>query len=595
LPQYSTCLIGHRVTGQSGVKFGLSAQLLVALLAFGAIPLVAAITVGFLVSREVVTEQAEVALRDATQRQAMHLATEIARQRLLLRTITGQLPDEAGATRSSTQLGALLRHSLPEDGVFDGLRLIGADGRILASVALRDAAPHWPERVPAADWRTTDLSIHHLDGRVVAYVLGTPAGGRGWLEGHVRAEDFGRLFAIPGHMLGGIVSAIHDRGGLPVYVADSEAAEVLRVTVSASPTDSSTLLRTDIGARAFRIAAAPVPGTSWIYVAGLPLEEALAPIARLRDAAALGTALLVALIVLTAVLAARFIGEPLRQVAAAAQQLGQSGTWQPIRHSGGNEVGLLVESFNRMADDLRQSRTEVERLHAQELERAQQLATVGELASGVAHEIRNPLTGVLGAIELAARRLPPDDTARPLLAEAERQLRRIATTTAQLLRYARPPELREVVVDAGLLVERAERVVRPRGEAAGIGIDVESAPAGAMVSVDPELMVQLLVNLMLNGIEALPRGGRLRVQLRRQDGGVVIRVVDTGAGVPVELRDKIFRPFFTSKPEGTGLGLPISRQIATGHGGSLLYEETPGGGATFVVTLPVAHSGEPRA
>ncbi len=583
------------MTGQSGVKFGLSAQLLVALLAFGAIPLVAAITVGFLVSREVVTEQAEVALRDATQRQAMHLATEIARQRLLLRTITGQLPDEAGATRSSTQLGALLRHSLPEDGVFDGLRLIGADGRILASVALRDAAPHWPERVPAADWRTTDLSIHHLDGRVVAYVLGTPAGGRGWLEGHVRAEDFGRLFAIPGHMLGGIVSAIHDRGGLPVYVADSEAAEVLRVTVSASPTDSSTLLRTDIGARAFRIAAAPVPGTSWIYVAGLPLEEALAPIARLRDAAALGTALLVALIVLTAVLAARFIGEPLRQVAAAAQQLGQSGTWQPIRHSGGNEVGLLVESFNRMADDLRQSRTEVERLHAQELERAQQLATVGELASGVAHEIRNPLTGVLGAIELAARRLPPDDTARPLLAEAERQLRRIATTTAQLLRYARPPELREVVVDAGLLVERAERVVRPRGEAAGIGIDVESAPAGAMVSVDPELMVQLLVNLMLNGIEALPRGGRLRVQLRRQDGGVVIRVVDTGAGVPVELRDKIFRPFFTSKPEGTGLGLPISRQIATGHGGSLLYEETPGGGATFVVTLPVAHSGEPRA
>jgi len=124
---------------------------------------------------------------------------------------------------------------------------------------------------------------------------------------------------------------------------------------------------------------------------------------------------------------------------------------------------------------------------------------------------------------------------------------------------------------------------------------VETAPAGADVRVDPELMVQVLVNLMLNGIEAGPADRWLRVQVRRQEAGVTISVADTGPGVPANLRDKIFRPFFTSKPEGTGLGLPISRQIVLRHGGSLHYENTPGGGATFVVTLPPAAPGEQTA
>lgn len=582
------------MTNQSGVKFGLSAQLLVALLAFGAIPLAAAITVGFLVSRTVITDQAEAALQDLTRRQAMHLATEITRQRLLLRTITGQLPDVGVARQSTAQLGRLLRHSLPDDGVFDGLRLIGPDGRILASVALGETAPHWPAHAPAADWHATDLSIHALGDQVVAYLLGTPATPTGWLEGHVRVDDFGRLFSIPDRLFGGVESAIYDTSGMPVYVGDAEAREVLQVAVTAGKAGSATLLRTDIHARAFRIAVAPVPGTSWIYVSGLPLEAALAPIARLRNAALLGAVVLVGLILLTAVFAARSIGAPIRQVAAAAQRLGQSGTYEPIHHAGADEVRLLVDSFNRMAEDLRESRTEVERLHAQELERAQQLATVGELASGVAHEIRNPLTGVLGAIDLATKRLLPGDPVRPLLAEAERQLHRIAGTTTQLLRYARPPELREVVVDANLLVARAEQVVRPRAEGAGVHVDVEAA-ARADVRVDPELMVQVVVNLMLNGIEAVPPGGRLRVQVRQEETGVTITVADSGPGVPEEIRDKIFRPFFTSKREGTGLGLPISRQIAVRHGGALRYEDSPSGGATFVVTLPLPSGGDHAA
>jgi signal transduction histidine kinase len=240
-----------------------------------------------------------------------------------------------------------------------------------------------------------------------------------------------------------------------------------------------------------------------------------------------------------------------------------------------------------MAEDLDRSREEIDRLHAQGLERTHQLASVGELASGVAHEVRNPLTGVLGAIELALKRLPEDDPSRTLLDEAERQLRRIETTTTQLLRYARPPQLREMTVDANLLVERTSRLIAPQAGAAAVSVTTDGDGGPIPVRADPEQVVQVLVNLALNGIHAMEHGGRLTLRVAHAGGWVRLSVVDTGPGVPVDIRDNIFRPFFTSKHQGTGLGLPISRQIIERHGGTLLLETTPGGGATFVVTLPL--------
>jgi hypothetical protein len=229
------------------------------------------------------------------------------------------------------------------------------------------------------------------------------------------------------------------------------------------------------------------------------------------------------------------------------------------------------------------------------MERAQQLATVGELASGVAHEIRNPLTGVRGALDLALRRLPAEESARPLLEEAQQQLARIEGATTQLLRYARPPELREVTVDASLLVERALHVVASRAETAEVTLREERAPAAVPVRVDPELMVQVLVNLMLNGVEAMADGGTLTVSLARRFPDVWIGVRDTGPGVPQDARGDIFRPFFTTKHQGTGLGLSISQQIVTRHHGALRVEDAPSGGATFVVLLPLADTeGEDR-
>lgn len=578
--------------------FGLTGRLLLALLAFGAIPLGAAITIGYLVTRDAISEQAAAALRELASRQAVHLETELDRQRLILRTITGQLRASlALPDRRPGAFAEMLHESLPEDGVFDGLRLVTSGGDVLANVALRDAAPHWPAVAPAADWRATQVRVHREGGRALAYVIAAPLqAGREplWLEGHVRAEDFVRLFTMPRHLAGEIESGVFEAGGAAVFVSHAHSEEGLTAALGEAELAAGEVGRTVIDGSAFLVVARPVGGTEWVYAAALPLDAALAPLARLRNAALLAVGILVLLITLTAVFAARSISTPLRELAAAARRLGRSGSHEPIRRAGTGEVAVLVDAFNRMGEDLERSRTEIEQLHAREMERAQQLATVGELASAVAHEIRNPLTGVLGALELALRRLPPDDSSRPLLAEAGRQLRRIEDTTTQLLRYARPPEPRQVVTDMNLLVERAARVVEPRAAAAEIHLALEPAPRHAPVRADPELMVQVLVNLMLNGLEAMSPGGHLTVWVKPRAPEVWIGVRDTGKGIPVEQRGAIFKPFFTTKHQGTGLGLSISHQIVTRHGGSLRYEETPGGGTTFVITLPLVTEGDLR-
>lgn len=574
------------------LALGLRTKLLVLLFAFGVIPLGVATTVGYRVSRSSITEQAKSALRELTLRQAVHLATELTRQRLLLRTITGQLPRPSLLEQEGPAvLSELLAQSLPEDGVFDGLRLVDTGGHIAASVALRNSAPRWPARAPAADWSRQSIVLHREEERVVAYVIAVAVGPRGrgpWLEGHVRAQDFLRLFAMPSHLIGTVESAIFERAGTLIVVAHDHAAEDLATAFALAAGDSVGVIRADVHDTPSLVATAPIDGTDWVFTAALPLEIALAPLARLRDTAVVGAGVLVLLIFLIGILAARSVTTPLRELAGAARYFGKAGVYKTIRQRSTDEVGLLVRSFNRMAHDLNRSREEIQALHAREMERAQQLATVGELASGVAHEIRNPVTGVLGALELALRKLPTEDPSRPLLEEAQKQLKRIEATATQLLQYARPPELREVVVDANYLVDQAARVLDAQAKNANVQLSTELSPDPVPARVDPELMVQVLVNLMLNGIEAMQPGGQLTVWVARHAPEVWIGVRDTGPGISADVRPELFRPFFTTKHRGTGLGLSISQQIVTRHGGSVRVEDTPGGGATFVVALPLA-------
>ena len=574
------------------VGMRLRTKLLALLLAFGVIPCAVSIVVGYGVSRRIITRQAEGALRELTLQQSFHVAAEVSRERLLLRTIAGRLPPARvlGRTPPAIQSRELIQ-SLPEGGVFDGLRLVTPAGGVIASVSLRNMAPHWPDSIPSADWTRTPVAVHREEARVLAYVIAVPVPGAAvsaWLEGHVRAEDFHRVLGMPEHLMAGVESAVFERTGEPVLIAHEHAAKDMVAAFGVLEGDSAKVVRATVDDTPSLVVTAPITATDWVLVSVLPLRVALAPLARLRDTAVMGAGALVVLIVVVGLFAARSVTTPLHELAAAARHLGKEGSRTPVSQRGTDEVGQLVAAFNRMAQDLEDSRRNIERLHAQEMARAQQLATVGQLASGVAHEIRNPVTAVLGALDLALRRLPREDSSRPLLEEAQQQLRRIEATTAQLLRYARPPELREVVVDANLLIDRATRVVEGQAKNAGVKLRTEPAAVPVPVNVDPELMVQVLVNLILNGIDVMGSGDQLTVWVSRHAPEVWIGVRDAGPGVPPEKRAEIFRPFYTTKHQGTGLGLSISQQIVTRHGGTLRVEDTPGGGATFVVALPFA-------
>ncbi|MFC1639950.1 sensor histidine kinase [Gemmatimonadota bacterium] len=570
------------------LRMRLSTQLVLLLLAFGATPLALTIVVGYALSRDAIIEQGERSLRELGTLQALHIGTEITRQRLLLRTIIGQLPDASLLQRqSATDLAALLHQSLPEDGVFDGLRLVRRDGHLFASTALREDEPHWPHEAPADDWDTKRVVVHWDGELVVAYLLAVPLRGAEnvWLEGHVRAGDFNRLFALPTHLLGDVEPMLlHSLGR--VILAGHEHAESDFAQIVSSADDTHTVSQLPVGSGQFLVLRTPIAGTDWIFAAALPLDSVLYPLSRLRNWALFGAASLVVVITLTALLTARNTAAPMGRLATAARRIGWGEKVQSLEAERVTEVNELIGAFNQMAGDLQRSRLEIDELHAREMERAHQLATVGELASGVAHEIRNPLTGVLGAVEMALKNRPPDDKATPLLEEAQHQLRRIEGTTKQLMSYARPPELKEMAVDPGLLVERAVHVVSPQAAAGGITIDVTPASGVPDVRVDPELLVQVLVNLMLNAIDELASGGTITVRTEFRSPELWIAVQDNGNGIPPEDRAEVFRPFYTTKSHGTGLGLSISSQLAERHGGSLRYEETPGGGATFVLALP---------
>lgn len=575
-------------------RFGLHAQLLVLLLAFGAIPLGLSMGVGYAVSRATILEQAEQALWELGSRQAGHFVTELRRQRLLLRTIVGQLTNQALAL--GDDVADLLRNSLLDDGVFDGLRLVDVSGDVIADVALRNATPHWPQDAPAADWAVERVAVHSGDRGIVAYLMAVPvpkAGRRLWLEGHVRQGDFARLFDVTSRLMEGVELGVFSRSGDPILVPFSHSAAELRASTGVVSLDSVNVIRTSVGSVPALVLSAPVTEAGWLLMAYLPLHVALAPLARFRNRAALAGGILVLLIFAIAHLASRFITTPLRELAIAARDFGKTGRYGPIGHRGSAEVGALVESFEQMAHDSTQSRQEINRLHDLEMERAQQLASVGELASGVAHEIRNPLTGILGTLEVVRRRIPKGDPTLPLVEEAQVQLQRMETTTTRMLQFARPPELRELVVDANSIVERAARIVEAPAKSAEIDLKVEPIEAPTSVRVDPELMVQVVVNLLLNGIEAMSPAGQLTVCVSRHPPDVWIDVRDTGPGIPPELRSEIFRPFYTTKPQGTGLGLSISQQIVQRHGGSLRAESTPGGGTTFVIALPLVDEEEP--
>jgi signal transduction histidine kinase len=233
-----------------------------------------------------------------------------------------------------------------------------------------------------------------------------------------------------------------------------------------------------------------------------------------------------------------------------------------------------------------------QRLQEQErdLLRAEQLAAVGQLAAGIAHEVRNPLTGIKFLVEGALRAPNPAPLTDEDLRLIRQEIIRIERTVQGLLDFARTPPPDRRPHDLRGLVFEAVGVARARAGAKTVGLRVVPAPGPVAASVDRDQFLSLLTNLLLNAIDATPPGGDVEVQTRHAPGLLTIEVADTGPGIDPAIATRLFTPFATTKATGTGLGLTIAQRVARDHGGTLTATNRTGGGACFTLTLPAAEA-----
>ncbi len=262
------------------------------------------------------------------------------------------------------------------------------------------------------------------------------------------------------------------------------------------------------------------------------------------------------------------------------------------------ELGAIIDSYNSVTEKLKASHdvltTEIRRLHERlaekdlELERRRRLSALGEMAAGVAHEVRNPLGGIL----LFATLLEKDLQERPELARRAAQIasasRSLEGVVGDILAFANPQAPRCGSVRVADVARDVIGLLRPRWEKLGCTVRLASVAPAALARGEADQIQRALLNVVSNGIDAAGRCGEVWVTVRDTHGtdSVTVSVSDNGPGVPAELKDRVFNPFFTSKDSGTGLGLAIVHGIVEAHGGEVRVSARDGGGAVFDLVFP---------
>ncbi len=303
-------------------------------------------------------------------------------------------------------------------------------------------------------------------------------------------------------------------------------------------------------------------------------------------AVAAGGALAICAVLLVAL--AFLVQRPLMELSRKIEAVRNGDLDSRVAFSGrDDDVGGLGRDFNEMVRQLRESRDELQRVHQTQMSRAEHLATLGELAAGLAHEVRNPLAGIAGAVDILGRELPPSSPSRGIVREVQKEVRRIQTILNELLDYARPKPFDIRPADLNATIDHTVQLARQ--QIASRPIDVRFAPADLpLVAHDPLQIQRLVLNLVLNAFQAIDGDGLVELELGSENGFAWVSVRDTGRGIPAEQLPSIFRPFFTTKRHGTGLGLSLSRRIVEQHGGSIEVRSSVGKGTKFVVRLPLA-------
>lgn len=265
------------------------------------------------------------------------------------------------------------------------------------------------------------------------------------------------------------------------------------------------------------------------------------------------------------------------------------------------ELGAIIRAYSEVTDRLKnaheQLTQEVARLSEElrkknaELRRKDRLAALGEMAAGLAHEVRNPLGGIALYSSMLERELADRPKAKKAATRITQGVRTLDRLVREILDFAQEDRLDRHRLKLGMVLTSIEESTMHWAQETGASILINPAAHQVDIECDPQRLGQVLLNLMINGMQAAGKGGRVQLSAQaKADGSAVIEIWDNGPGIPADVRDRIFNPFFTTKDAGTGLGLAIVHRIVEAHGGTIRVSNDSRGGARFVICVPNGES-----
>jgi signal transduction histidine kinase len=334
-------------------------------------------------------------------------------------------------------------------------------------------------------------------------------------------------------------------------------------------------------------AYAPVATPGWSLAVSVPISEFVETAKNLRTyVIQIVTAALVFSCLAVAFLSHQIL-KPVRRLVVATERVADGDLNEEIPVYSNDELSMLTRSFNHMVTSLKDIQTE--------LVASEKLISMGRLSAGVAHEIRNPLNAMKGAIVYLQRRRRADPLAMEYTGIILEEIERLNRVVSEFLSFARQPKPTRVRVHLNELIQSVLNLYAGEFGQKHILIALDLDPSLPDLAVDPQQLEQVLINLLLNAIHAMPDGGQLKIKTgigRARLGtdnaaGAYIWIADTGSGITEKQLESIFEPFFSTKASGTGLGLPISRGIIEAHGGRLSVSSTTGRGTMVQIDLPI--------
>lgn len=288
----------------------------------------------------------------------------------------------------------------------------------------------------------------------------------------------------------------------------------------------------------------------------------------------------------------KFVRKPLTLLEENMAKVEQGDLSVRMKPNGGDEVGRLVASFDSMVDRLDSAKQELEKLHFHQMERADRLASVGEMAAGIAHEIKNPLTGIAAAITILKDDYVEADPRTEIVNEVLEQIKRLDKTVNDLLFFGKPTQPEPAYTNINYVLKKTLMFASQHRGGKNIEKRLELQEDLPPVYVDPKQIQQVFLNLILNAVQAMQNGGVLTLTSALVEGDgqqwVQIGIADTGPGIPPQILEKIFTPFFTTKAQGTGLGLAICHQLISQHNGRIFVASEDGKGTVFTIELPAS-------